>query len=135
MSDFNSNVIEEFRANGGKVGGYFEGRPLLILTTIGAKSGKSHQVPLVYAPDGDRYLIFASYAGSDVHPAWYHNLAANPRVQVEVGTESFTAEARVLEGEERQRGFESLASGNPVFRDYQQKTRRIIPVIELTRVT
>lgn len=134
LSDFNQQVIDEFRANGGKVGGMFEGGNLMIITVVGARSGNRYEVPLVYAPDGDRYLIIASYGGSDVHPAWYRNIVANPRFQIEVGDETFEVDARDLEGEERVRAFEILATQNPGFRDYQAKTSRVIPVLELTRV-
>ena len=134
MSDFNTQVIQEFRANDGQVGGYFEGKDLILITVTGAKSGQPREVPLVFAPDGNKLLIIASYGGSDVNPDWYHNLVANPRLTAEVGGEMFAADARVLEGDERQRGFEILAETNPGFRDYQQKTSRVIPVIELTRV-
>ena len=135
MSDFNTQVIEEFRANDGQVGGYFEGKDLIIITVTGAKSGQPRAVPLVFAPDGDKLLIIASAGGSDVNPGWYHNLVANPRFTAEVGGEAFAVDSRVLEGDERLRGFEILAEANPGFRDYQQKTERVIPVIELTRVT
>jgi deazaflavin-dependent oxidoreductase (nitroreductase family) len=135
MSDFNTQLIEEFRANSGQIGGRFEGRHLIVITVTGAKTGMPRTVPLVYAPDGDNYLIFASYAGNDAHPAWYHNIVAHPRLQAEVGDDTFPVDARVLEGDERQRGFELLAEANPAFRDYQQKTSRVIPVIELTRVS
>jgi deazaflavin-dependent oxidoreductase (nitroreductase family) len=135
VSDFNTQVIEEFRANDGQVGGYFEGKDLIIITVTGAKSGQPRAVPLVFAPDGDKLLIIASAGGSDVNPGWYHNLVANPRFTAEVGGETFAVDSRVLEGDERLRGFEILAEANPGFRDYQQKTERVIPVIELTRVT
>ncbi len=134
MNDFNTQLIDEFRANDGQVGGRFEGRQLIVITVTGAKTGKPREVPLVYAPDGDKYLIFASYAGNDVHPAWYHNIVAHPRLQAEVGDEAFAVDARVLEGAERQRGFAILAEANPIFNDYQEKTSRVIPVVELTRV-
>src|SRR5436190_16045563 len=100
MKAFNAALIEEFRANGGKVGGRFEGRPVLLLTTTGAKSGRPFTLPLVYLADGDRLLIFASKAGSPKNPDWYHNLVANPTVRVEVGSESYDARATVLSGEE-----------------------------------
>ena len=87
MSDFNAQVIEEFRANDGQVGGMFEGSKLIVITVKGAKSGKLYEIPLVYAPDGDKFLIIGSYGGSDVHPAWYRNILANPRFKVEVGKE------------------------------------------------
>ncbi|HYB24700.1 MAG TPA: nitroreductase/quinone reductase family protein, partial [Solirubrobacteraceae bacterium] len=103
MNDFNAAVIEEFRAHGGRVGGMFEGAPLLLLTSTGAKSGQRRTTPVVYLPDDDRMVIFASKAGAPTHPAWYHNLLANPSATVEVGTETVTVRARVAEGEERDR--------------------------------
>ena len=133
MSDFNTQVIEEFRTNGGQVGGMFEGSKMIVITVKGAKSGKFYEIPLVYAPDGDKFLIIGSYGGNDVHPAWYRNILANPRFKVEVGKEAFEVNARDLEGDERLRGFEILATQNPGFRDYQAKTSRVIPIIELTR--
>src|SRR5215210_5617877 len=103
MKAFNQNLIEEFRANDGKVGGRFEGRPVLLLTTTGAKSGRQFTIPLVYLQDGERRLIFASKAGAPGHPDWYHNLVANPTVKVEVGTETYDARAVVITGDERDR--------------------------------
>ena len=97
MADFsNESVIKEFRENGGKVGGYFEGLPLLLLTTTGAKSGKTYVSPMIYFDDGGRIHVFASKAGAPTSPGWYHNLVANPEVTVEVGSESFQAKAAVL---------------------------------------
>jgi deazaflavin-dependent oxidoreductase (nitroreductase family) len=130
----NRRVIAEFRANAGKVGGPFEGRPMLILHTKGAKSGQPRVTPLVYLPDGDRYLVFASMGGAPTHPAWYHNLVANPAVEVEVGTEKLTAKATVLTGEERDRSYAVQAERAPQFGEYQRKTTRTIPVIALERV-
>src|SRR5690349_15812379 len=102
MNDFNKNLIEEFRANGGKVGGQFAGSPMILLTTKGAKSGQERTTPLVYTRDGDRYVIIASKGGAPTNPAWYHNLVANPEATAEIGTETFRVRARVAEGEERQ---------------------------------
>ena len=130
----NRRVIAEFRANGGKVGGPFEGRPMLILHTTGAKSGQPRVTPLVYLPDGDRYLVFASMGGAPNNPAWYHNLIANPNVEIEVGTEKLAAKATVLTGEERDRYYAIQAERAPQFGDYQRKTTRKIPVIALERV-
>jgi deazaflavin-dependent oxidoreductase (nitroreductase family) len=130
----NRRVIAEFRANAGKVGGPFEGRPMLILHTKGAKSGQPRVTPLVYLPDGDRYLVFASMGGAPTHPAWYHNLVANPAVEVEVGTEKLTAKATVLTGEERDRYYAMQSERAPQFGEYQRKTTRTIPVIALERV-
>jgi deazaflavin-dependent oxidoreductase (nitroreductase family) len=103
VTDFNQQIIEEFRANGGKLGGGFEGAPMLLLHTTGAKSGKERVNPLAYQADGDRIVVFASKAGAPTNPDWFHNLKANPRVTVEVGTETFAVDARVAEGEEHAR--------------------------------
>ena len=105
MNDWNEPIIEEFRANGGKVGGRWEGRDLLLLTTTGRKSGRSHTTPVAFARDGDRLLVFASKGGAPKHPDWYLNLVADPQVQVEIGTERFDAVATPLVGEERDRAF------------------------------
>jgi deazaflavin-dependent oxidoreductase (nitroreductase family) len=131
--DWNSKIIAEFRANEGQVGGNFEGAPLLLLTTTGRKSGAQRTNPMMYLADGGRLLVFASRAGAPVHPDWYHNLAANPQVTVEVGTDSFPARAVVLEGEERDRWFAEQARRYPGFAEYQAKTDRVIPVVALVR--
>ncbi|MER6002470.1 nitroreductase/quinone reductase family protein [Nonomuraea angiospora] len=131
MTDFNQQVIEEFRANGGKVGGMFEGAPLVLLTTTGAKTGRRRTNPAVYLRDGERVLVFASNAGGAAHPAWYHNVLANPRVVVELGEDRFAARAVPLEGEERDRLYARQAAINPAFATYQQNTERVIPVIAL----
>src|ERR1041384_1176540 len=99
MRDFNTAIIEEFRANGGKVGGPFEGAPMLLLHTTGAKSGQARTNPVVYLADGDDLVVFASKAGAPTNPDWFHNLRANPDARVEVGTEAFDVRARVAEGE------------------------------------
>jgi deazaflavin-dependent oxidoreductase (nitroreductase family) len=130
---FNEALIKEFRANEGKVGGRFEGRPVLLLTTTGAKSGRKFTIPLVYLQDGDRRLIFASKAGSPTNPDWYHNLVANPEVTVELGTERFQAQARVTEGEERDRLYDAMAEQMSFFAEYQRKTERRIPLVVLER--
>ncbi len=132
-NDWNRKIIEEFRANGGAVGGPFEGAPLLLLTTTGAKSGRAHTTPVMYLADGDRYVVFASKAGAPTNPAWYHNLRANPRVHLEVGSDAFEAQAVVLTGEERDRLYALQAERFPGFAEYQQKTVRVIPVIALER--
>ena len=134
-SDWNRQIIEEFRANGGKVGGMWEGRRLLLLTTTGAKSGQRRTNPLAYLPDGDRLLIFASKAGAPTNPDWYHNLVAHPDVTVEVGAETYEATAAVLAGEERDRLYAKQAQVSPAFADYQAKTTRAIPVVALSRKT
>ncbi len=134
-NDWNKNIIEEFRANDGKVGGPFAGGTLLLLTTTGARTGRKLTSPLMYNTDGDRLVIFASKAGAPTNPDWYHNLVANPRVTVERGTETFEADAIVLEGEERDRHYNSLAERIPQFAEYQANTERKIPVIALTRLS
>ena len=133
MSDFNASIIEEFRTHGGKVGGPFEGAPLLLLTSTGAKSGQQRTTPVMYLPDGESMVIFASKAGAPTHPAWYHNLTANPTATVEVGTDTVPVTARVAEGGERERLYERQAGLFPQFADYQSKTTRRIPVVVLER--
>ena len=131
---FNAALIEEFRANAGKVGGRFAGRPVLLLTTTGARSGRKLTLPLVYLIDNGRMHIFASRAGAPRHPDWYHNLVANPTVTVEVGTETFDANAVVITGEERDRLYAKQVEAMPTFGEYQEKTTRVIPVIALERI-
>ncbi|GAA2110462.1 nitroreductase/quinone reductase family protein [Actinomadura alba] len=133
MSDFNEKIIEEFRTNEGKVGGPFEGSPLALLTTIGAKSGRPRTSPVGYVPDGDRVLVIASNAGAAHHPAWYHNLLANPRITVEIGTETYEATAIPAEGEERDRLFALAVEAAPGYGDYQTMTSRLLPVVVLHR--
>lgn len=136
-NDWNRRIIEEFHTNAGKVGGPFEGRPLLLLTTTGARSGQRRTNPLVYLPDGDRKIIFASKAGAPTNPDWYHNLVAHPEVTVEVGDgstiETFEATATVITGEERDQLYAKQVQVSPVFGDYAKKTSRVIPVIALER--
>ncbi|WP_454198530.1 nitroreductase/quinone reductase family protein [Nocardia sp. Marseille-Q1738] len=136
--DFNRAIIAEFRANAGKVGGMFEGAALLLLTTVGARTGRRHTVPVVYRRDGARVLVFGSNAGADTHPAWFHNVRANPEVTVEIGTgdriETFPAHARILQGAERDRHYAAQASDDPAFAAYQAATDRIIPVVALQSV-
>jgi deazaflavin-dependent oxidoreductase (nitroreductase family) len=134
MTEINNNVITEFRENGGIVGGMFEGSPMILVHHIGAKSGVERIAPLVYLAENDRLFIFASKGGADDNPDWYHNLVANPKVTVEVGTETFTVTASVLTGAERDEWYAKQVAKHANFGDYQQKTTRIIPVIELTRV-
>ncbi|GAA4193039.1 nitroreductase/quinone reductase family protein [Microbispora amethystogenes] len=130
---FNQSVIDEFRANGGKVGGPFEGGDLLLLTTVGAKSGREHTVPLAYIRDGDLLLVVASAAGAPRHPAWYHNLLARPAVRVELGEEVFDAVAVPAEGAARERLFEHVVRVAPGYGDYQARTARTLPVVVLER--
>ena len=128
-------LITDFRANGGEVtSGPFAGRPVLLLTTKGAKSGQPRLAPVVYSRDGDHYVVVASKGGSPTHPAWYHNLLANPIVTVEVGGETFEARAWVTEEAERDRLFEQRAATNPNFAEYQRRTTRVIPVVVLERL-
>ena len=131
INDFNSRIISEFRANGGKVCGPFEGAPIVLLTTTGAKSGVQRTTPLAYLPDGDRIVVFASKAGASTNPDWYHNLRAHPDVTVEVGTEKKPMRAVEVTGDERDRLFDEQKRRMPGFADYEQKTTRVIPVIAL----
>lgn len=133
MSDWNARIIEEFRANGGEVRGVFEGRPLLLLHTIGAKTGRVRVAPLMYQAVEDGYAIFGSKAGADSHPDWYYNLLADPSVSVEVGTEKLDLVARVAEGAERERIWTKQKSDYPFFAKYEAGTDREIPVIVLER--
>jgi deazaflavin-dependent oxidoreductase (nitroreductase family) len=132
-NDFNRQVIEEFRANEGRVGGMFEGSPLLLLTTTGAKSGKPVTSPVMYLADGERYVIIASNGGADHHPAWYHNLRATPEATVEVGTAKFQVKVLVTEGDERDRLYARMVEQAPGFAEYRAKTSRVIPVLALLR--
>ena len=133
VNDFNSSIIEEFRANAGKVGGQFEGAPMVLITTTGAKSGKRRTNPLVYFADGDRIVIFASKAGAPTNPDWYHNIVANPEVTVELGDETFAATAEVLTGDERDRVYAAHSERMPGFKTYAENTSRVIPVVALNR--
>src|SRR5579871_5736716 len=133
MNDWNQAIIAEFRANGGKVGGPFAGAPLLLLTTTGAKTGRSHTTPVMYNTDGDRLLVFASKARAPANPAWYHNLVAHPKVTVELSTEKFEANAVPVTGAERDRLFSRHAAQYPQFAEYQRNTTRTIPVVALER--
>ncbi len=130
--DFNERNIAEFRANHGRVGGTFEGAPLVILHTVGAKSGNPRTNIMMYQADGERYLIFASYAGADKNPAWYWNLKANPDTSIEVGDEIIEVHATELEGKERDDKYALQADRYPGFADYESKTSRTIPVVALT---
>ncbi len=134
FKDFNRNLIDEFRSNNGKVGGMFEGAPLLLLTTTGAKSGLARVAPLAFTKDNDRFVVIASKGGAPSHPDWYYNLRTNPEVTVEIGTEKFPARASIQYGEERQRLFDQMAEKMPNFAEYQRNTRRELPVILLERV-
>jgi deazaflavin-dependent oxidoreductase (nitroreductase family) len=131
--EFNRQLIEEFRANGGAVTGQFAGRPLLLLTTTGAKTGKTYTTPLVYTKDGDRLVVIASKGGAPTNPDWYHNLVAHPAATVELPEDRFQVLAVVASGNERARLFDQQALQMPNFADYQKKTTRLIPVIVLKR--
>ena len=133
MSDFNKRIIEEFRANGGVVGGHFDGMNLLLVHTTGAKSGLERINPVAQIMDGDRYVIIASKGGAPTNPDWYYNIKANPEVTIEVGTQKFPALAAITEEPERSELFEKMASQYPGFEDYKEKTKRVIPVVSLTR--
>ncbi|HLX38606.1 MAG TPA: nitroreductase family deazaflavin-dependent oxidoreductase [Candidatus Binataceae bacterium] len=132
FAELNQQVIEEFRANAGKVA-QFAGAPMIIVTHTGAKSGKSFTTPLVYTRDGDRYVIIASMGGAPNNPSWYHNLVAHPEVTLEIGAEKFQARAMEVKGEERDRLFAAQAKLIPQFNEYQAKTKRTIPVFVLER--
>ena len=134
MTDWNKEVIEEFRANEGRVGGFFKNMNLLLLHTTGAKSGKPRLNPTAYMEDGNRIVIIASKAGAPTHPSWYYNLVANPKVSVEVGTKKFRALASVTEEPERTSLYDKMAALYPGFEEYRQKTTRIIPVITLSKI-
>ena len=134
LNDFNQQVIKEFRANQGKVGGQMAGMPMILITMTGAKSGKTITKPLVYTKDGDRFVIIASFAGAAKNPPWYNNLIAHPEITVEIGTERFRARATEVKGAERQRLYDAQAAQMPIFNEYRQKTTRQIPVFVLTRI-
>ncbi|MGA3147339.1 MAG: nitroreductase family deazaflavin-dependent oxidoreductase [Acidimicrobiales bacterium] len=130
-NDFNTQIIKEFRDNAGRVGGPFEGAPMLLLTTKGAKTGTSRVNPMMYlAEDGRRY-VFASKAGAPTNPDWYHNLLAHPEVSIEVGSDVIEVVAVPLTGSERDRVYAEQASRYPGFAEYQEKTDRVIPVVAL----
>lgn len=131
MNDFNAQVIEEFRANGGKAGGMFEGMPLVLVHNVGARSGKEYVTPLVYLGEDGRTFVFASKAGADNHPGWFHNLKANPDTTIEIGSDTVDVVAVELTGEERDRIYEAQKARQPQFAEYEAKTDRTIPVIEL----
>jgi deazaflavin-dependent oxidoreductase (nitroreductase family) len=131
MSDWNDKIIEEFRATGGRVGGQFEGAPLLLLHTTGAKSGREHVTPMMYRPVDGGYAVFASKAGAPTNPAWYHNLVANPRVQAEIGAQTLPLTARVAGDAERAPIWAAQKADYPGFAEYETMTTRQIPVVIL----
>ncbi len=133
MLDFNQQVITEFRENAGKVGGMFEGAPMLLLTTIGSKTGQQRTTPLVYLADSDRYIIFASKGGAPEDPSWFNNIVANGDIAIEVGTEKFPVSAEITSGAERDELYARQESIMPGFTEYREKAGRVIPVVALTR--
>ena len=133
-NNWNQAIIDEFRSNSGKVGGPFAGKTLLILHTVGARSGQERINPVAYVADGDRLVIVASKGGAPTNPDWYYNILAHPLVSVEVGTEQFQAQATITSEPERTRLFNQMVEMMPGFAEYQRKTTRVIPVIILTRI-
>jgi deazaflavin-dependent oxidoreductase (nitroreductase family) len=131
-NDFNTAMIDEFRANDGKVSGGFEGAPMLLLHSKGAKSGVERVNPVVYQTVGDDYVVFASKGGEPTNPDWYHNLVANPETSIEVGSETIPVTARVAEGDERERIWSKQKEVMPGFAEYEKKTTRQIPVVILS---
>lgn len=131
MSDFNAKVIEEFRANEGRVGGPFEGAPLLLLHSTGARSGQERVNPMMYQAVGDSFAVFASKAGADTNPDWFHNVVAHPDATIEVGTETVEVTARVLDDAEREPVWQEQKTRFAGFADYESKTDRVIPVVML----
>jgi deazaflavin-dependent oxidoreductase (nitroreductase family) len=132
-NDWNQTIIDEFRANGGHVGGVFEGAPMLLLHTTGAKSGAKRVNPMMYLEQDGHIYVFASKAGHHAHPHWYRNLIAHPKVTYELGNETFSARAVDVTGDERRRIYDVQAELRPNFAEYEQKTTRVIPVVELVR--
>ena len=133
-TDRNRGIIEEFRANEGRVGGGFEGAPLLLLHSTGARSGEERVHPMMYLADGDRLVVFASKGGAPTNPHWYHNLREHPDAEVELGTERFKVRARVATGEERDALYAEQSRRYPQFARYQEGTDRTIPVVVLERI-
>jgi deazaflavin-dependent oxidoreductase (nitroreductase family) len=131
MNEWNRQIIEEFRANDGKVGGPFEGAPVLLLHTTGAKTGAERVNPMMYLELDGRMFVFASKAGADTHPDWYHNLVANPDVTIEAGTGTFAATAVTVDESERAAIYAEQAKRYPGFAEYEAKTERVIPVVEI----
>jgi len=134
MNDFNKGIVDEFRSNAGVVGGPFEGRPLLLLHTTGAKSGQPRLAPLAYFNVDGKLIIIGSKAGADTNPDWVHNLRANPQARIEIGTDAYDVVAREFSREERDEAYPKVVAEAPGFGEYQEKTSRVIPLFELTRV-
>lgn len=133
MNDFNQQIIQEFRANGGVVGNMFAGMPMVLITHKGAKTGTLRTTPLVNSVDNGDVIVIASMGGAPTNPAWYVNMIANPTVTVEIGTESYEADVVELHGDERQRVWDAHCAQSPQFKDYESKTTRLIPVLRLVR--
>ncbi|SOD70729.1 deazaflavin-dependent oxidoreductase (nitroreductase family) [Jatrophihabitans sp. GAS493] len=133
MADYNTSIIAEFRANSGRVGGNFAGAPLLILHSTGARTGEARLNPMMYLADGDKFYVFASKAGADTNPDWYHNLTAHPEASIEVGTDKVDVTAAEVTGPARDEIYARQAKLYPGFAEYEAKTSRVIPVMELTR--
>ncbi|ANI39693.1 nitroreductase family deazaflavin-dependent oxidoreductase [Mycolicibacterium vaccae] len=133
LGEFNRRIVDEFRANGGRVGGPFEDSALLLLHTTGAKSGMSRLSPLAYLVLDDRMLIIGAYAGAPKHPAWVHNVRANPKAYIEIGTDAYDVDVRELPEAEREALYPRIVESAPRLAEYQAKTDRVIPVFELTR--
>src|SRR5690348_4789777 len=134
MKAFNKSIVDEFRANGGKVGGPFEGATLLLLTSTGAKSGQPRLAPLAYFTIDGKLIIIGSKAGADTNPDWVHNLRANPAAHIEVGADAYDVSSRELSRDEREAIFDKVVAAAPAFGEYQSKTSRVIPLFELQRV-
>jgi deazaflavin-dependent oxidoreductase (nitroreductase family) len=134
VQDWNTGIIEEFRANEGRVGGPFEGAPMVLVTHVGARSGQTRVTPLMYLPNGEDVVIFASKAGAPTNPDWFHNLVAHPDTVIEVGTETIEVRARVAEGAERDELWSRQKAAYPQFAGYEAKTTRTIPVVVLERI-
>jgi deazaflavin-dependent oxidoreductase (nitroreductase family) len=133
VNDWNQQIIDEFRANEGRVGGPFEGAPMILIHHVGAKTGTERVTPLVYFPEDDgTMIIIASKAGAPENPAWYHNLKAHPKIDVEVGTRTFPVVAEEVGGDEREQVWQRVITERPGFAEYQEKTSRTIPVLRLT---
>lgn len=131
QNEFNRKLIEEFRANRESPDSPYANRPILVLTTIGAKTGQRRETPMMFVREGNRLLVIASNAGAPKHPDWYRNLVAKPRVTVEIGSDTFDADAVVLAGKDRQQLWDKIVQQYPFFTDHQKKASRQIPVIEL----
>ncbi len=131
VAEYNRGLVAEFRANGGKVGGQFQGAPLLLITTVGSKSGLERVSPVMYMALDDGYAIFATFAGAPTNPAWFHNLVATPTATIEVGDATINVSARVAQGDERERIWSAQKLAAPGMAEYETKTDRVMPVVIL----